>query len=340
MPRKVNSFSQYDKPSRVFYRPRKYDLEKAFCSEGALVIDQMIKKQANNRYFNRNANHLAFRRSLIKYIKQLIEKLDYSLSTFHLACAILDTVFSLYAINETQIKMLTVISVILAAKMHEPLENIPELSVVSQQFTGDFSFDDLINCEGMVFKILDYNLNIITPYTFATQFIFRGIVSSDDFSKDISPLELNFVLNKIEELVLLFIDISIQSYDYYEYTSISIAASAILCARKAIGLQKVWNEDLHSLCKISFDNIKETSKALYEQAIAVYPKLNELGYKSKKWQEKTPNSKSNPKEYETRSSMLGTDMSNRNLNRELQGGNKIQEFKFENDAGKENRRDG
>ena len=83
---------------RVVYRPRKYELENVFCADGYAVINQMIKKQSNNRYFNRNANHLGYRNSLIRYIKQLIEKFEFSIESFHLSCAILDAIFSLYAI--------------------------------------------------------------------------------------------------------------------------------------------------------------------------------------------------------------------------------------------------
>lgn len=332
-----NTVSWGSYSERAVYRPRKYELENVFCADGNAVINQMIKKQSNNRYFNRNANHLGYRNSLIRYIKQLIERFEFSIESFHLACAILDAIFSLYAINETQIKMLIVISVILAGKMNEALEGIPELSTISQQFSGEFSVRDLEECESMVFKVLDYNMNIITPLSFARQFIYRGIIFSDDFPSEISSLELNSLLNKIEELVLLFINISIQNYSFYEYKSITIAVSAVVCARKAIGVKNIWNEDLESLCCISFTNIKEVSKSLYEEALTVYPRLNEIGYKSKTWQEKTPESKTYPKNQSTKSSKFGTDMSNKSLNKQLHDTYKIQEFKFENDAGKENK---
>lgn len=302
--------------TKEFYRPDKFDEPTRSGLEGSIVFKNMVEKQSRNRFFNKSSNHLDFRNNLIKYIKQLCEKLDYSSLTFHLSCAILDAVLSLFSINKAQIKMLTLVAVFLAAKMHESLDKIPELSAVSKKFADDFSVEDLIICESRVFKILDFNLNIVTPYDFACQFLYKGVLSNQDIDLYTTQQELSYLMEKLEKLIFLFVDVSIQDYHFYQFTSLSVAASSVLCARKTLGFPELWNEDLKRLCLVSYDDIKEAASFLFNSAKIIYPLLDESESNDRRGLEKTPETKKKVGEFETKSGFDGSDVKNQMKERE------------------------
>ena len=124
---------------------------------------------------------------------------------------------------------------------------------------------------------------------------------------------------------------SIQDYYFYKFTSLNVAAAAVLCARKALGLLEVWNEDLRRLCFISYEDIKESSDFLFGLAKDIYPLLDKFGVSNQGGIEKTPDGKRKISEQQTRSGFDGSDVKNKLKERE--NCFRVQEFKIE--GGKE-----
>ena len=259
-----------------FYRPIKYNLVNVYKLEPTLILKKMVTKQAKNRYFNKNAYHLDYRVNLVAFVQQLCNRLNYSMKTFYLSCSILDAVLSLYFIEQSQIKMLTVICVQLSAKMNENLDSIPELTAISKKFENEFTCDELMNCEAMVFKILDYNLNIVTSYDFITQFLYRGVVSSLDLKIGITAEERATVMNSFENLVFTLLEVTLKNYQFYKYSSIAVAATVIGCVRKFMGFGEIWNESLESLTFVSYKSIKSCIAYLEKSVSVVYPEFGEV----------------------------------------------------------------
>ena len=256
----------------VYYRSSKYNMADPFRLDGNLMISEMIKKQGNNRYYNIQAHHLGYRTELISFVEELALKLDYKESTFYLAIAILDALLSLYSIERSQIKMVSFMALNLAAKMEEKSSKIPELTAISQLFENQFDIEELGGCETLLSSVLSYNFNIKTPQTFLELFLSKGITSNKDLGMPCNEKFENKML-QFESLIAFFLQISISHYIFYKYTSIAVAASIIAAARKLIGFENVWTNDLENLTRVSWESIEDCTNLLYEAASQKYPVL-------------------------------------------------------------------
>lgn len=256
----------------TYYRSEKYNVADPFKLDGNMIMAELIKKQGQNRYYNAQAHHLEYRHKLIGFLEEISFKLDYNEATFNLAVAIIDALLSLFAIDRKQIKMACFMALNLAAKMGENNSKIPELNAIAQLFENQFDLEELANCEVLLAKVLNYNLNIKTPHSFIDYFLSKGIVSNKDLG-NIPAHQIEEKLIQFEKLVTFFLQISTSHYDFYSFTSIAVATSIIACARKLMGFENIWTEDLQNLTHVSLDSIEQCSMMLYEAAEETYPIL-------------------------------------------------------------------
>lgn len=259
-------------PKSIYYRSAKYNTVDPFRLDSNMVLSELIKKQSQNRYYNTQAHHLGYRNELIGFVEEISLKLEYSETTFHLALGMLDAILSLYAIDKKQLKMVCFMALNLAAKMEENNSKIPELNAIAQLFENKFDLEDLANCEVLLAKVLGYNMNIKTPYTFITHFLSKGVVSDSDIGR-LSAQHTETKMIEFEKLVLLFLQISNTYYEFYQFTSIAVATSVIACARRLSGFDLCWTHELENLTHVTYSSIKQCCALLYETAQEQYPVL-------------------------------------------------------------------
>ena len=255
-----------------YFRSEKFDVLDPFRVDGNVAIIQMVQKQSNNRYYNTQANHISYRNELIGFVEELAVKLDYKESTFHLAIGILDALLSLYTIDRKQIKIVSFMALNLAAKMEENNSKIPEMNAIGQLFENEFSYDELVSCETLLTKVLGYNLNIKTPFTFVEHFLSKGVVSDKDLHVK-TQYQINEKIEQFEKLVSFFLQTTLNHYNFYKYTSVAVAASAIACARKLMGFENIWTSELENLTLVRWESIEQCSMMLFEAAKDIYPIL-------------------------------------------------------------------
>lgn len=240
----------------IYYRSEQYKVIDLLRLDGNIILKQMIRKQNVNRVYNPRARYIKFRNDLIKFMEYLAERLGYSKCTYYLSISLLDALLSKYAVDKKQMKLVCFIALHIAAKMEEKFENIPEVAVVRQLFDNTFDKDDINTCEMMVAKILGYNFNLKTPFEFVEYFFSRGVVSDQDIGKGTTKL-ISGKLTSFEKAVMRFIDLSVSSYDFYNYSPVVIAAASIACVRKLEGYQSEWTTDLQNLTGQSESEIRQ-----------------------------------------------------------------------------------
>lgn len=260
-------------PNAQFHRPARYQVIDPLRLDNNSVLTEMIKKQALNRYFNAQANHLNYRSELISFVEEVSTKLEYSDATFFLAVAILDALLSLYSVDRTQIKLVGFMALNLAAKIHENNQKIPELAAVVQLFENQFDVDEISNCENMLAQVLGYNLNIKTPHSFVDYFLSKGVVSDIDLGA-VSSAQLRQKTAQLDKVVSFFLQASVGYYEFYKFTSIAVSTAVIACARKLMGFEAVWSNDLENLTQVSWDAIEQCTMMLYEAAMRSVPELS------------------------------------------------------------------
>ena len=79
---------------------------------------------------------------------------------------------------------------------------MPLLKEVINLFKNKFSKSEIENAEKLIFKILDYTLNIKTPFTFVYLFLSKGLILKEELPKNIqSDSQIELYISKYEEYV-------------------------------------------------------------------------------------------------------------------------------------------
>jgi len=242
-----------------FYRSPRFALVDPTGANSNTILEQMIARQSINRYYNVSVYNIKHRKELIGWMQGTCQDLSYSLATFYLSVAYLDAIFSLYIVKENQLKLIGYLSIYLAAKMEEEDSKIPTLKQMVKLFKEEFSVEEIINCEKFMCKILGFSMNLKTPFSFLMFFFSKGFVSTADLQNLTSADGISKYVENLEKLALFFLDLSSKHYEFYQFTSIAVAATAIACARKCAGVSS-WSIDLEKLTFISWESIKDCSQ--------------------------------------------------------------------------------
>jgi len=268
-----NSLVNLRKERLKILRSRRFDQPEPSCANSNEILDQMIVRQPINRYYNVGAQNLHRRGPIIDWMQKLCQSLEYSMTTFYLAVAYLDAVFSLCVIKDSQLRLMGYITLFMAAKMEEEDCKIPTLKQSLVMFRDEYTEDEFVECEKFVFKLLNYNMNLKTPFSFLMFFFSKGFISTADLQGLHSRDEIYSYIENVEKLALFFLDLSVRDYEFYKFTSIAIAATVIACARKCVGI-RTWSVDLEKLTFISWESIKDCKRTLMQSFEINYPEMH------------------------------------------------------------------
>lgn len=253
------------KTGPVFFRTQQYRVTDPFRLDANLLLSEMIKKQNNNRIYVKNAHFVKYRSELLRFLKYLRARLEYSQRTYYLAVSILDCFLSQYKVENDHLKLFCFMALHMTAKMEENSPKVPEISVIIRLFENKYSDEDIENWEIAITKAMNYNLNLKTPYTFVEHFLSKGIVCSFDLNCR-SEVQADAQLSQFEDIVMELLDLSSTNYDFYNYSPVNVACAVIACARKSICIKSTWSADLELL---TTKKIRE-----FEECLSTLLKLN------------------------------------------------------------------
>lgn len=229
-----------------------------------VVMTKIIEHQHTNRLYNELASHLEYRLALIDWIKQINNKFAYCNNTFHLSCAILDTVFSKYDIEERHVKLVCFVSLHLAAKLHERDEKLLCMVQINGLFKNEFNIDEICNCETMMFKVLNYNADIQTPYTVMSYLLSKYMIKISRTSYYSPETNQDDIRQKFEKLASLFIDASLLDYNFYQFSPLIVSASAITVAHQHLSITPNWPLALEQITNLKLEAIDTCANYLLE----------------------------------------------------------------------------
>jgi hypothetical protein len=128
------------------------------------------------------------REEMILLIQKKTAIFKYKLKTFYLAVAIFDTILfkdSIYDINSDSFELIALVSLLLAVKFDEDDANIPDLSEFGFiNYKSFYTVDEIRRCEVVCLQILEYNLQIYTPFSYVYYVCLNGIIFSDECTFD------------------------------------------------------------------------------------------------------------------------------------------------------------
>ena len=217
---------------------------------------KMLKKQTLNRWYNRNMKNLKERIKIIFGLMQKICKiLELQISTFCLSVNIFDAIISKYPVESSQMIPLGIIAVVLASKMNETHDKIITLADISRYIIPlDVTF--LAKMEKKAFSVLGFQLNMILPENFICFLLHQFLSEEYDFfgGKNENKNEITSqFLNIVNYLNLL----TMVDYTFYKYTSVAVAVSILMYARKLCGLENLWPDFLEKFTGISVNHVTE-----------------------------------------------------------------------------------
>jgi hypothetical protein len=227
-----------------------------FILDPSAEFKKMLKKQTLNRWYNRNMKNLKERIKIIFGLMQKICKiLELQISTFCLSVNIFDAIISKYPVEKSQMVPLGIISVVLASKMNETHDKVISLSDISRYIIPlDVSF--LAKMERKAFTVLGFQLNMVLPENFICFLLHHFLSEEYDFfgGKNENKKELTSrFLNIVNYLNLL----TIVDYTFYKYTSVAVAVSILMYARKLCGMEDLWPDFLQNFTGISVNHVTE-----------------------------------------------------------------------------------
>lgn len=255
-----------------FLRSNRFSFLEPNFSNFNTVIEELIARQSFNRYYNTSLSNTTFRGPAILWIECLCTNLSFSLTTFYLSVAYVDAILSLYTVKQQQLKLICYICVILAAKMEETDRKIPSLKQTVAMLNHEYTAQDIMAREKLVLNILGFQLNLKTPFIFLVLFFTKGFLSEADMQGVPIQDNLPAYIHNIENLAWFFMDMMVRNYEYYQFTSIAVAAAALTCARICAGI-RAWSADLERLTFVSWDAIQECLRMLFCSFESEYPEM-------------------------------------------------------------------
>ena len=236
------------------------------------VLAHMIRGQEKNRFYSVKPHHVECRPKAVKWMASFASKFRYQPQTLMLSINYFDAVLSQFTVTYAQVKLIAFICLHLAAKMCERDEKIPHIEEAYKLFDQEFSPSEVLNCEKLVFGILNYRLDLSTPISFVLFFLSKGVVLQSELcSEKLSHDSMESFMLRFEKLAVNIALSSIQDYEFYQFTSLAIACSAIALARKITRIGPVWSEELEELTFLDPSSIQACMTMLEKE-----PELSSL----------------------------------------------------------------
>lgn len=216
-----------------------------------LQFECLLRTQSLNRFHNQQASNLTDRLSCIALMRSFASMFDFNKSTLFLGIACFDAILAMYSVDQTQLKLVVFVTLYLAAKMEENESKIPPITRGIFLLEVFFSKQQIQECENFIFEILGFNLHIKTPFSFLTFLMAETLINETDFQKNkINSKSLKNASKKLNDLIWHLHDITINNYQYNQFTSLAVTCSIIGNARRLLGLKR-WNGHLEGLTRLS-----------------------------------------------------------------------------------------
>jgi hypothetical protein len=215
------------------------------CSDYATDIMSFMKEKEEQIYeFKKQSPQWSRRRHLIDWTSIVAEKLCLTNCTLHLAVKLIDYFMDGHDIQDPQLYLVCLGSLLLAAKMEEKDSNVPKCSELNTFVKNHFPLSDFLSLEFVILTYFNWNLLIPTACHFTEMILPHSIHPTD--SHNGGPI-VSFREAKayFHQYVKYFLDIAIQESAFVDIIPSKLAAALIAASRMAFGLTPTWPPGMH-----------------------------------------------------------------------------------------------
>ncbi|XP_020095933.1 cyclin-A3-1-like [Ananas comosus] len=192
----------------------------------------------------------SMRAILVNWLVNLANELQFAPDTLYRAISYIDRFLSFRSIATKQLQLLAVSSMLIASKYEE----IRHATASQFSYYTDWAYStrEVVNMEGDILKILQYEIGNPTAKTFLRQFM---MVAREDV--EYSKLLLEFLANYLAELTLL-------DYGCIGFLPSIVAASAVFLARFTIKPKRhPWSKQLAKYTEYAAPDLKDCVTAVH-----------------------------------------------------------------------------
>jgi len=211
--------------------------------------------------FKRQSPQINKRRFLIEWTSVVAEKLKLTNCTVHLAVKMLDFFMDGHDIQNPQLYLVCLVSLLLASKLEEKDAKIPKCSELNAFLKNHFPLSDFISLEIVMLKYFKWNLLFPTACNFAEIWLSHAIHPNDCHNQ--GPLiSYRDARAYFHQYVKYFLDLSMQDPSFIDIRPSLLGASLLAAARIAFGLGPQWPHRLEAITGYSFECVQNNVVAL------------------------------------------------------------------------------
>ena len=216
-----------------------------FNKESPPNLNWLTKESRSHKFFNNNKkDYLKFRGPIIRSIKKICSDFCLSLKTYFSSVEYLDIICSKSSgYNKNTLIQLSLFCIILATKFFENENKAFEVqSVLKQNVSKNYTFDEIY-----VLQLLNYDLNIQTPYDMLTDILYYGFVFEYE---NFSPNNLEVLYNNLLKMLYIFSE----SNSYIKITHKQIVIGMMGFCRELLNLNP-FSEEIQNIFLVSKNDV-------------------------------------------------------------------------------------
>jgi len=214
------------------------------------------------------------RRSAVDWLCTTGVALQLRRSTIYRGIFYFDSLCSSKEVHLGHLRVVAASCLLVAAKWNEKEERVPTLRRLSKALNREYAVNSLRAMELKILNLLDFNLKVVLPIDFVQWTISRGCVWSDDslLGRVQQPLQRNEQTDLyVTKFAKFFLDISVQSYSFYQYTASVVAFAVLIASRRALKIKPYFNSKLPAICGHHPDAVRACFDELWKQYLLKFP---------------------------------------------------------------------
>lgn len=243
------------------------------------IQDKLRERELERREFRYQSPQLEFREHCVNIIRTISVLECLSRSTVHLgivllfilfdcviyyvvycvAVYLLDVFMDNHTITTDRLALVSLSTLILAAKVEEHDSNIPKPRNLNTMIDQQYPPFDYIQLERMQFRFFEFQLIIPTAVTFIEYYI-EGIADAQDYElaiqKQAGPFNSQLHMKReMAELAFEFVDLILADVRLVQETPSKVAAACLAAARQLCRFCFIWSSRLANLTRYSLMDI-------------------------------------------------------------------------------------
>ena len=166
--------------ARKYYRSSNHEESLHMRIDHEKNLEHMLRKQHENRFYNQEASHLVVRPKIMDFMRKVHEKFEKESETLYKAIVFMDSVFSRHQIVYDKIEIIVLLCLHISSKFDESFSSYDPAKSFFKYAQRSFGFDEIIILEKQLIRILDFQLDVQSPFHFLNFFNSRGVVCDVD----------------------------------------------------------------------------------------------------------------------------------------------------------------